>query len=96
MTTEQRSTTGQDVGRDAGQNVDQHVDQQVGQHVGHDGQQLALLPPADAVPVQLRLSTRTRRLGLAGVAGARAILAEQAQRRRDREAQSARLPRRAA
>jgi hypothetical protein len=88
MTTEQRSTTGQDVGRDAGQNVDQHV--------GHDGQQLALLPPADAVPVQLRLSARTRRLGLAGVTSARAILAEQAQRRRDREAQSARLPRRAA
>jgi hypothetical protein len=92
MTTEQMSTPGQDVGPDAGQIAGQHV----GQHVGHDGQQLALLPPADAVPVQLRLSARTRRLGLAGVAGARAILAEQAQRRRDREAQSARLPRRAA
>ena len=42
--------------------------------------QLALLPPA-AVPPQLQLDERTRRVGLAGVARARAILAESRQRR---------------
>ena len=44
-------------------------------------EQLELLPAVD-VPVQLRLSQRTRRIGLAGVARARAILDEQAARRR--------------
>jgi len=44
-------------------------------------QQLQLLP-ADDVPVRFRLSTRTRLLGLEGVAQARAILASQAARRR--------------
>jgi hypothetical protein len=43
-------------------------------------EQLELLPAVD-VPVQLRLSQRTRRIGLAGVARARAILEEQASRR---------------
>jgi len=42
--------------------------------------QLALLPSA-AVPAQLRLDERTRRVGLAGVAQARAILAESRRRR---------------
>jgi hypothetical protein len=42
--------------------------------------QLALLPPA-SVPAQLRLDERTRRVGLAGVANARAVLAESRRRR---------------
>jgi hypothetical protein len=42
--------------------------------------QLQLLAPVPA-PVQLRLDERTRRIGLAGVAKARAVLAEQAKRR---------------
>jgi len=45
-------------------------------------EQLELLPAVD-VPVQLRLSRRTRRIGLAGVARARQILEEQASRRRE-------------
>jgi hypothetical protein len=59
-------------------------------------QQLALLPPADQVPVQLRLSERTRRVGLVGVARARAILAEQAARRRTIDERTEHLPERAA
>ena len=55
------------------------------------GEQLALLPPAIDVPVQLRLSQRTRRVGLAGVARARALLAEQAARRQRESAQAAHL-----
>ena len=50
------------------------------------GEQLALLPPNEDVPVQLRLSRHTRRVGLAGIAMARAILADQAARRRQAEA----------
>jgi hypothetical protein len=50
-------------------------------------EQLALLP-ADDVPVQVRLSQRTRRVGLAGIAMARAILADQAARRREAEAEA--------
>jgi hypothetical protein len=38
------------------------------------------------VPAALRLDPRTRRVGLAGVAHARALLAEQARRRAAREA----------
>jgi hypothetical protein len=49
-------------------------------------EQLALLPTDEEVPVQLRLSQRTRRVGLAGIAMARAILADQAARRRQAEA----------
>ncbi len=63
---------------------------------GQEVQQLALLPPSDHVPVQLRLSERTRRVGLAGIAKARAILGEQACRRVEREEESEHLPRRAA
>jgi hypothetical protein len=59
-------------------------------------QQLALLPAADDVPVQLRLSERTRRIGLAGVAHARAILADQEARRRAVIEQAEHLPERAA
>ena len=53
-------------------------------------EQLELLPAVD-VPVQLRLSQRTRRIGLAGIARARAILAEQAARRREESAEAAQL-----
>jgi hypothetical protein len=63
---------------------------------GREPQQLALLPQGDDVPVQLRLSERTRRVGLAGIAKARAILGDQARRRVEREAESDQLPRRAA
>jgi hypothetical protein len=49
-------------------------------------EQLALLPTDADVPVQLRLSQRTRRVGLAGIAMARAILADQAARRRKAQA----------
>ena len=51
-------------------------------------EQLRLLEPA-AVPVALRLDARTRRVGLAGVARARAILTEQAHRRAERDAEHA-------
>ena len=51
-------------------------------------EQLRLLEPP-AVPVALRLDARTRRVGLAGVARARAILADQARRRAEREADHA-------
>ena len=45
-------------------------------------EQLPLLPPtAPAVPVRFRLDAHTRQVGLAGVAEARRILAEQASRR---------------
>ena len=53
-------------------------------------EQLELLPAVD-VPVQLRLSQRTRRVGLAGVALARAILAAQAARRVEAAAQAEHL-----
>lgn len=43
-------------------------------------EQLSLIDAAE-VPLQLRLDERTRRLGLAGVAMARALLAEQQARR---------------
>jgi len=52
--------------------------------------QLQLLP-ADDVPVRFRLSNRTRRLGLEGVAQARAILASQAARRRREAVESGHL-----
>lgn len=55
-------------------------------HPTHD--QLQLLP-ADGVPVQLRLDKRTRQIGLAGIANARAILAEQARRRAETRAAEA-------
>jgi hypothetical protein len=54
-------------------------------------EQLALLPVDEDVPVQLRLSQRTRRVGLAGIAMARAILADQAARRRQAEAVAERI-----
>ena len=53
-------------------------------------EQLELLPAVD-VPVQLRLSQRTRRIGLAGIARARALLDEQAARRREAAAEAERL-----
>ena len=53
-------------------------------------EQLALLPAED-VPIQLRLSERTRRVGLAGIARARAILAEQAARRQRETALAAEI-----
>jgi hypothetical protein len=53
-------------------------------------EQLALLPPA-GVPVQYTLSQRTRRIGLAGVARVRQLLAEQAARHHEEEDASARL-----
>jgi hypothetical protein len=65
-------------------------------HTRDQGQQLALLPPPEGVPVQLRLSTRTRQVGLAGIARARAILAEQAVRRRAVDERTEHLPERAA
>ena len=60
-------------------------------------QQLVLIDPP-GVPVQLRLDERTRRVGLAGVANARAVLAESRRRRVERETAAAqsRRPRRAA
>ena len=51
-------------------------------------EQLELLPAVE-VPVQLRLSQRTRRVGLAGVARAKALLAEQAARRHQDSAETA-------
>jgi hypothetical protein len=59
--------------------------------------QLTLLEP-DGVPPQLQLDERTRRIGLAGVAEARAILAESRRQRLAREAAAAeaRRPGRAA
>jgi hypothetical protein len=59
--------------------------------------QLPLLD-APGVPAQLRLDERTRRIGLAGVAAARAALEESRRRRLEREASTveARRPRRAA
>lgn len=44
-------------------------------------------PRLARVPAKLRLDEQTRRIGLAGVAEARAILAAQAQRRAERELQ---------
>ncbi|HEY1282051.1 MAG TPA: hypothetical protein VGF22_20385 [Acidimicrobiales bacterium] len=60
-------------------------------------QQLTLIEPA-GVPAQLQLDERTRRVGLAGVAQARAILAESRRQRlaREAEAAEARRPGRAA
>ena len=57
--------------------------------------QLVLLDPAH-VPTQLRLDERTRRIGLAGVAHARAILAESRRQRLAQEeaAAEARRPER--
>ncbi len=59
--------------------------------------QLVLIEAA-RVPAQLRLDERTRRVGLAGVAHARAALEESRRRRLAREeaAAEARRPRRAA
>ena len=53
-------------------------------------EQLELLPAVD-VPVQLRLSERTRRIGLAGVARVKAMLEEQATRRREAAAEAEHL-----
>ena len=60
-------------------------------------QQLPLLDPS-SVPAQLRLDERTRRIGLAGVAAARAALEASRRRRLEREAAEAesRRPGRAA
>ena len=55
-------------------------------HMSDSVEQLALLQTDEDVPVQLRLSQHTRRVGLAGIAMARAILADQAARRRRAEA----------
>jgi hypothetical protein len=49
--------------------------------------QLPLLEPS-AMPAALRLDARTRRIGLAGVAHAKALLADQARRRAEREAEA--------
>lgn len=51
-------------------------------------EQLRLLDPPP-VPLALRLDARTRRVGLAGVARARALLTEQARRRALHEAEHA-------
>jgi hypothetical protein len=48
-------------------------------------EQLPLLDEPARVPPRFRLDERTRRVGLAGVARARAILAEQARRRAEAE-----------
>jgi hypothetical protein len=48
--------------------------------------QLRLLDPSN-LPPALRLDARTRRVGLAGVAHAKALLADQARRRAEREAE---------
>jgi hypothetical protein len=60
-------------------------------------QQLPLIDAA-TVPVELRLDERTRRVGLAGVAAARAALEASRRRRLEREAAAAesRRPGRAA
>lgn len=58
-------------------------------HAHHE--QLELLP-ADGVPVRLRLDERTRRIGLAGVARARAILDEQARQRAEARSAEAGAP----
>lgn len=47
------------------------------------------LPGFPAVDGRFRINERTRRIGLAGVAHARAVLAEQAARREAREAERA-------
>jgi hypothetical protein len=47
-------------------------------------EQLPLLTVAE-IPLQFRMDDRTRRIGLAGVANAKAILAEQTARRLERE-----------
>jgi hypothetical protein len=54
-------------------------------------EQLTLLPPPADLPLVFRLSDRTRRVGLAGIARARAILDEQARARRQED--TAALPR---
>ena len=51
------------------------------------GEQLTLQASHVAVPSYRRLDARTRRVGLAGVAEAKQILAAQAARRAEREAQ---------
>jgi hypothetical protein len=63
----------------------------------HRPEQLRLLE-AEHVPVQLRLDERTRRVGLAGIAAARAVLADNRRRRIAAElaVAAARRPRRAA
>jgi hypothetical protein len=53
-------------------------------------EQLELLPPT-GVPVQFRLSRHTRKLGLEGVAQARAILAAQAARRHQQAVEAQQL-----
>jgi hypothetical protein len=60
-------------------------------------EQLQLLE-ADRVPLALRLDERTRRIGLAGVAAARAVLAENHRRRiaAEKAATQSRRPQRAA
>ena len=47
-------------------------------------EQLPLLSVSD-MPLQFRLDERTRRIGLAGVASVKAMLAEQEARRTERE-----------
>jgi hypothetical protein len=47
-------------------------------------EQLPLLTVAE-IPLQFRMDERTRRIGLAGVASVKAILAEQTARRLERE-----------
>jgi len=47
------------------------------------------LPGVPALDGRFRINERTRRIGLAGVAHARAVLAEQAARREAREAERA-------
>jgi hypothetical protein len=56
-----------------------------------DGPEQLQLLRADDVPVRFRLSTRTRLLGLEGVAQARAILARQAARRRQEAVEAGQL-----
>lgn len=46
---------------------------------------------ASDVPVRFRLSARTCRIGLEGVAAAKALLAEQAERRAERDSERAAL-----
>ena len=53
---------------------------------GTDGQVQPTLPGIPVVDARFRINETTRRIGLAGVARARAVLAEQAARREAREA----------
>ena len=85
-TTLQRSVEASDPARRHHRSDTDTTDTQTHLDITDTGEQLALLPPDEDLPVQLRLSQHTRRVGLAGIAMARTILADQAARRRQAEA----------